>query len=218
MDPELAVLAGTAGTTLVTLLTTEAWQRVSDGITSLWRRAEPARAEAISAELDVTRTDLLAARDGGDLQVGSELGAEWQGRIRRLLVTHPEEAAALLATGPAVIADCISATGEDHPMTLGAELNYAFTLSAMGRPAEALPHARRALTGYERLFTPDYPLLLNARQNLSVALHALGRHAEAIEQGEILVDGRIRVLGPAHPWTVHAEELLHEYRNAARSS
>ncbi|CAM5580721.1 ATP/GTP-binding protein [Streptomyces tanashiensis] len=124
----------------------------------------------------------------------------------------------ILATGPAVIADCIRATGEDHPMTLGAELNYAFALSAMGRPAEALPHARRALTGYERLFTPDYPLLLNARQNLSVALHALGRHAEAIEQGEILVDGRIRVLGPAHPWTVHAEELLHEYRNAAGSS
>ncbi|MDX2563625.1 hypothetical protein PV371_28810 [Streptomyces sp. TX20-6-3] len=95
MDAELAVLAGTAGTTLVTLLTTEAWQRVSDGITSLWRRAEPARAEAISAELDIARTDLLAARDSGDLEVGSELGAEWQGRIRRLLVTHPEEAAAL---------------------------------------------------------------------------------------------------------------------------
>ncbi|MFF5921522.1 hypothetical protein ACFY8C_24720 [Streptomyces flavochromogenes] len=95
MDAELAVLAGTAGTTLVTLLTTEAWQRVSDGITSLWRRAEPTRAEAISAELEVARTDLLAARDSGDAEVGGELGAEWQGRIRRLLVTHPEEAAAL---------------------------------------------------------------------------------------------------------------------------
>ncbi|MFC9702808.1 MULTISPECIES: hypothetical protein [Streptomyces] len=97
MDAELAVLAGTAGTTLVTLLTTEAWQRVSDGITSLWRRAEPERAEVISAELEVTRTDLLAAQAGGDLETGGELGAEWQGRIRRLLVTHPEEAAALRA-------------------------------------------------------------------------------------------------------------------------
>ncbi|MFE5944165.1 hypothetical protein [Streptomyces sp. NPDC056480] len=95
MDAELAVLAGTAGTTLVTLLTTEAWQRVSDGVASLWRRAEPERAEAISAELEVTRADLLAARDGGDEESGRELGAEWQGRIRRLLVTHPEEAAAL---------------------------------------------------------------------------------------------------------------------------
>ncbi|WP_406057038.1 hypothetical protein OG462_11560 [Streptomyces sp. NBC_01077] len=95
MDAELAVLAGTAGTTLVTLLTTEAWQRVSEGITSLWRRAEPERAEAISAELEVTRTDLLAAQAGGDAETGGELGVEWQGRIRRLLVTHPEEAAAL---------------------------------------------------------------------------------------------------------------------------
>ncbi|MGW1011777.1 hypothetical protein ACWD4X_17325 [Streptomyces termitum] len=97
MEAELAVLAGTAGTTLVTLLTTEAWQRVSDGITSLWRRAEPERAEAISAELEVARTDLLAARETGDSGTGGELGAEWQGRIRRLLVAHPEEAEVLRA-------------------------------------------------------------------------------------------------------------------------
>ncbi|MDV5144648.1 tetratricopeptide repeat protein [Streptomyces sp. SBC-4] len=124
----------------------------------------------------------------------------------------------LLAAGPAVIADCRSAAGEDHPMTLGAELNYASALATVGRPAEALPHIRRALSGYERIFTPDYPLLLNARQSLSVILNGLGRHAEALEQGEILVEGRTRVLGPTHPWTVHAEELLHQYRDAAGRS
>ncbi|MGW2081964.1 tetratricopeptide repeat protein [Streptomyces sp. NPDC001939] len=95
MDPEMATLAGTAGTTLVTLLTTEAWQQARDSIASLWRRAEPDRAEGISAELDVTRTDLLAAQADGDLESRDELDAEWQGRIRRLLVTHPEEAEAL---------------------------------------------------------------------------------------------------------------------------
>ncbi|GAA3900925.1 hypothetical protein [Streptomyces lannensis] len=97
MDPEMAVLAGTAGTTLVTLLTTEVWQRARDGIASLWRRAEPERAEAISAELDMTRRDLLAAQAGGDLESRSELGAEWQGRMRRLLAAHPEETEALRA-------------------------------------------------------------------------------------------------------------------------
>ncbi|MGY5107138.1 hypothetical protein ACWC19_42575, partial [Streptomyces sp. 900105245] len=66
MDPEMVALAGTAGTTLVGLLTTEAWQRARDGVTALWRRAEPARADAISAELEVTREDLLAAQDDGD--------------------------------------------------------------------------------------------------------------------------------------------------------
>ncbi|GGZ22693.1 hypothetical protein [Streptomyces poonensis] len=97
MDPELAVLAGTAGTTLVTLLTTEAWERVRDGIASLWRRVEPERAEAIAAELEVARRDLLAAQVDGDLESRGELGAEWQGRMRRLLVAHPEETAALRA-------------------------------------------------------------------------------------------------------------------------
>ncbi|MEU2243538.1 tetratricopeptide repeat protein [Streptomyces sp. NPDC018338] len=124
----------------------------------------------------------------------------------------------ILATGPAVIADCRSAAGEDHPMTLGAELGYAYALAAMERPIEALPHVRRALSGYERIFAPDYPLLLNTRQTLSVILNALGQHAEAIEQGELLVEGRTRVLGPTHPWTVHAEELLRQYRNAAGRS
>ncbi|MFJ5515556.1 hypothetical protein ACIQB4_00665 [Streptomyces griseoluteus] len=95
MDPEMAMLAGTAGTTLVTLLTTEAWQRARDGVASLWRRAEPGRADAISAELDVTRGDLLAARASGDLESRDELSAEWQGRLRRLLAAHPEETAAL---------------------------------------------------------------------------------------------------------------------------
>ncbi|MFD6974521.1 hypothetical protein [Streptomyces sp. NPDC059979] len=97
MDPEMAALVGTAGTTLVASLTTEAWQRTRDGFASLWRRAQPERAEAITAELDMARCDLLAARAGGDLDTPDELGAEWQGRIRRLLVMHPEEAAALRA-------------------------------------------------------------------------------------------------------------------------
>lgn len=92
MDPETAALASTAGTTLVTLLTTEMWQRARDGVAALWRRAEPERAEAISAELDVTRDDLLDAQAGGDVESRGELDAEWRGRIRRLLTAHPEEA------------------------------------------------------------------------------------------------------------------------------
>ncbi|MFE6814922.1 tetratricopeptide repeat protein [Streptomyces sp. NPDC057677] len=138
-------------------------------------------------------------------------------------VGHPDAATLpardeIIATGPAVIAGwrgAGSATGEDHPMIFAAELNYAFALVSAGRAAEALPHARRALDGYERLHSPDYPVLLNTRQTLSVVLHALGQRSEAIEHGEMLVAGRIRVLGPAHPWTVHAEGLLRTYRDGA---
>ncbi|WP_323182357.1 MULTISPECIES: hypothetical protein [unclassified Streptomyces] len=76
-------------------MTTEAWQRARDGVAALWRRAEPERAEAIAAELDVTRSDLLAAEAGGDLDSRGELSAEWQGRLRRLLAAHPDETEAL---------------------------------------------------------------------------------------------------------------------------
>ncbi|AZS85952.1 hypothetical protein ELQ87_17930 [Streptomyces griseoviridis] len=91
MDPEMAALAGAAGSTLVTLLTTEAWQRARDGVVALWRRAQPERADAISAELDVTRDDLLTPQAAADAGTREELAAEWQGRIRRLLAAHPEE-------------------------------------------------------------------------------------------------------------------------------
>ncbi|MGO4748598.1 hypothetical protein AB4212_08185 [Streptomyces sp. 2MCAF27] len=83
MNPEMVALAGTAGTTLVTILTTEARQSVREGFTSLWRRAQPDRADAISAELEATRSDLLTAQVNGE------------GRIRRLLMAHPEEMEAL---------------------------------------------------------------------------------------------------------------------------
>lgn len=91
MDPEIAALAGTAGTTLVSLLATEAWESAREGFAGLWSR-RPERAEAVSAELEATRDDVLTARAGGDQETEAELSAEWQGRVRRLLSVHPEAA------------------------------------------------------------------------------------------------------------------------------
>ena len=92
MEPEIAALASTAGTTIVTLMATDAWQRTREGITSLWRRVHPARVEAVAAELDAAHEDLLSARTTGDPDTERELVAEWQGRIRRLLAARPEVA------------------------------------------------------------------------------------------------------------------------------
>ncbi|MFD9479466.1 MULTISPECIES: hypothetical protein [Streptomyces] len=92
MGPEIVALASSAGTTIVTLMATDAWQRVRDGVASLWRREHAQRAEAVAAELDVTREDLLAAVETGDRDVERELRAEWQGRVRRLLAARPEVA------------------------------------------------------------------------------------------------------------------------------
>ncbi|MER8073728.1 hypothetical protein ABTZ59_36485 [Streptomyces sp. NPDC094034] len=90
MEPELAALAGTAGTTLVTLLATDTWQSMREGLLLLWRRARPDRAQAIAGELDSSRDELLIAQASGDLETEAEIRTEWQGRVRRLLTAHPE--------------------------------------------------------------------------------------------------------------------------------
>jgi tetratricopeptide (TPR) repeat protein len=120
----------------------------------------------------------------------------------------------IVTTGPSVIADCRRTVGEDHQLTLTAELNYSYLLNHVGRPGEALPYIRRVLKGFERYFDPDYPIMLNARYALSAVLAALGQYAEAIAHAEALVEGRTRVLGPTHPWTLRAKELLDEYRRS----
>ncbi|OEV29770.1 hypothetical protein AN219_14720 [Streptomyces nanshensis] len=97
MDPEITALASTAGTTVVTLMATDAWERTRDAVTSLWRRVHPERTEMVSGELEATREQLLAAEPDGDPDTRLELQAEWQGRIRRLLVARPEVAEELRA-------------------------------------------------------------------------------------------------------------------------
>ncbi|WP_181764078.1 hypothetical protein [Streptomyces albidus (ex Kaewkla and Franco 2022)] len=92
MEPELAALASTAGTTVVTLMATDVWERTRVAVANVWRRVHPERADAVTAELAATREDLLAAETSGDEEVAQELQAEWAGRIRRLLMAQPEVA------------------------------------------------------------------------------------------------------------------------------
>ncbi|MEB8343817.1 tetratricopeptide repeat protein [Streptomyces endophyticus] len=128
------------------------------------------------------------------------------------------EQAEMIATGPELLADCYRTLGEHHPLTLTAELNFAAALRCASQHAEALPHALKALAGYEQIFDPDYPLVLNTRHALGRILTALGRHSEAVDQLELLVAGRLRILGPTHPWTRNAQDLLAECLDADTST
>lgn len=110
MDPEITALAGSAGTTMVTLMATDAWQRARDGMVALWRRVHPDRADAVRAELEATRSDLLAARGAGDSLSEEELRGEWQGRLRRLLISEPQIADELRR-----LLDELSPPGQDTP-------------------------------------------------------------------------------------------------------
>ncbi|MBM9620975.1 hypothetical protein [Streptomyces zhihengii] len=95
MDAQLVDLARTAGTTVVTLMATDAWERIRDGVVAVWRRASPDRADGVEGELDIARDELVAAREAGDDQTERELREEWSGRLRRLLREQPEVAAEL---------------------------------------------------------------------------------------------------------------------------
>jgi hypothetical protein len=97
VDPEVTALAQSAGTTLVTLMATDAWQRVRDGLTQLWRRTQPERAETVAAELEAGREDVLAAMVANDQETLSELRLRWQWLVRRLIVARPAAAGELRA-------------------------------------------------------------------------------------------------------------------------
>lgn len=92
MGPEIAELARTAGTTVVALMAGQAWESARDGVVALWQRFQPARAETVGGELEATRDDLLLARESGDTETEAELTAQWQARVRRLLLAQPEVA------------------------------------------------------------------------------------------------------------------------------
>ncbi|RSS51284.1 hypothetical protein [Streptomyces sp. WAC01280] len=92
MEAQMVELARAAGTAVVTLMATDAWERTRDGVVALWQRVSPARADGVEGELEATRDDLLAAREDGDDLTEQELREEWVGRLRRLLREQPEVA------------------------------------------------------------------------------------------------------------------------------
>lgn len=95
MEAQMIDLARAAGTTVVTLMATDAWERTRDGVVALWRRVSPSRADGVENELEAARDDLLTARENGDDLTEQELREEWTGRVRRLLRERPEVASEL---------------------------------------------------------------------------------------------------------------------------
>ncbi|MEV5467994.1 hypothetical protein AB0N37_20515 [Streptomyces griseoincarnatus] len=96
MDPQLTVMAQTASATVVALMATDVWQHTRDGVVALWRRVRPGQADEVGNELEVTRAEVLAARQEGDTLGEEALAGEWQGRLRRLLIADPDIAQELL--------------------------------------------------------------------------------------------------------------------------
>ncbi|MET8824993.1 hypothetical protein ABZX40_24530 [Streptomyces sp. NPDC004610] len=132
MDAEITLLAGTAGTTIVTLLASDTWNAARNGMLALWRRVRPGDEEHVAAQLEVSRRELVDARADGDEASEREIAEEWRGRIRRLLVAHPELAAdlrslltELAAEAPATVTvtQRATASGSSRVYQAGRDLN-----------------------------------------------------------------------------------------------
>ncbi|MFC5668477.1 hypothetical protein ACFP3U_36660 [Kitasatospora misakiensis] len=82
---DVATVTEAAGTALVGAMATDLWGKAVDGVTALWRRAYPDRAETVAAELEQTRRQVLAARQSNDERALQDLRTGWQLRLAQFL-------------------------------------------------------------------------------------------------------------------------------------
>jgi hypothetical protein len=127
MDAEAAVLLTTAGSTVVSLMATDAWQQTHDGLLRLWHRFRPEHADAIGQE--------LAAGEPGDL---------WMRELPALLA-YPQAARELAN----LLAACVEAAG--GPVALSVADSGAAPKKVQVE-AKAKGHARAYASGRDMTF------------------------------------------------------------------
>ena len=91
MGGELGELAGSAATTIVTLLATDAWGQVKEKIGALWHQFRPEQADDIETALDNGHLEVQNA----DATVALAITRDWESRLLRLLAVNSAVAADL---------------------------------------------------------------------------------------------------------------------------
>ncbi|MES9505311.1 hypothetical protein ABWJ92_02690 [Streptomyces sp. NPDC000609] len=85
MDP-IAVAAATA---VVNVMAVDAWQQTRTAVVDWWRRARPAQADTVGAALDLSRAQVLAARQVQDAAGEQAVVAAWRTRLQALVEEEP---------------------------------------------------------------------------------------------------------------------------------
>jgi tetratricopeptide (TPR) repeat protein len=111
-------------------------------------------------------------------------------------------------TGISTLADCESLLGADHPDTLTARNNLAYSYDKAGRLDQAIPLYEQALADRERVLGADHPDTLASVNNLAFAYELASRLDQAIVLYEQALADRERVLGADHPETLASRNNL----------
>ncbi|MEV7993679.1 hypothetical protein AB0O67_17675 [Streptomyces sp. NPDC086077] len=111
MEDQLAVLATTAANTVVSSLTTDAWERVRERVVGVWRRHRPAEADEVESATD-DAVDVLRGSPGENEE--SRLVAAWEERFRLLLDAEPAARRALTA----LVDELSAGQGESAPQRI----------------------------------------------------------------------------------------------------
>lgn len=90
MEAELAALAVSGATTIVTLMVTDVWGQVRGPIARLFARGS--EAQGVEEELECAREELTTAREAGDEDAAADVEEQWRLRLRRLLRSDPDAA------------------------------------------------------------------------------------------------------------------------------
>ncbi|MGK5630131.1 hypothetical protein [Streptomyces sp. URMC 123] len=97
MEAELAALATSGATTLVGLMVSDSWAQSKERLAALFGRGRRGRSAEAEEELDLSREELIAAREAGDGPALADVEAEWRSRLKRLLRADPAAADELRA-------------------------------------------------------------------------------------------------------------------------
>ncbi|MGW4159051.1 hypothetical protein [Streptomyces sp. NPDC004788] len=96
MEAELVALATTGATALVQHMVSDGWERARTRIAAYFAARSGADEEAVGAELEAARDELIRAERSGDEETATEARTEahveWRARMRRSLLADPESA------------------------------------------------------------------------------------------------------------------------------
>ncbi|MEV5770270.1 hypothetical protein AB0L49_03225 [Streptomyces antimycoticus] len=90
MDAALLAVATSSANALVSLMTTDIWERAKTGVSKIYSRLSKS-SEAIERELEDSRVELSNSVERGDPEeTAAEMRQLWRGKFRRLLIDHPD--------------------------------------------------------------------------------------------------------------------------------